>query len=127
MKMILEQYHLETIVLPMIKLGERRYIVEKNYKQIFNEVLKGITHKWKSKICERIKDYLDEVYQTTDRKLKEIQVTQMFDYLVDQKDFVERHPKFSICVKNKLLEFARDYDFTLSWHYKNLFDEELIL
>lgn len=76
-------------------------------------------------ITDHIKMFLKKIDDTHGKNNKILVVTELMDYLVQNKDYVRRHAKFELTVRNKFIEFATKDQIFYPHHYWILFHEKL--
>ena len=77
-------------------------------------------------IVDTVKDFMNRVENVKGTENKKMITVELFDYLVENKFFVDYHQGFSNTLRQKLEEFAIVEDFWLCSHYNKLFSKDLI-
>ena len=68
-----------------------------------------------------IKDWLRRYKQESDRDRRDEMRTKLFDYLVENREFIWRYPEFGAIIREKLIGFIEEGGLPYHWHYEQIF------
>ena len=68
-----------------------------------------------------IKDWLRRYKQESDRDRRDEMRTKLFDYLVENREFIWRYPEFGAIIREKLIGFIQEGGLPYHWHYEQIF------